>query len=352
MSNVNPPDQPDGPNEPGMPGRSGDTPQHPPQVAPTQPVPTQGYPPPPQGGQPAYQGGQQGYPPPQGGQPAYQGGQQGYPPPQGGQPAYQGGQQGYPPPPRGPQGPGGPGGPGYGGAPQNSNNKLLIMVIAGVVLAAIIGGILMFAFGKKNQDPRPPDVPTVSGPTDPGAGPSTPTGRPTTSGPTPSTKTTGGATPPATGGNQVDLAEGVKATLPAGWEMDKTVSGGILVVNKAASAYVQIQAFAGQKATNLELCQLLEDASAKDLGNAQKSACKAGPDAGRVKTALGAVSGTYATSQGSLTLSTAVFSGVRDDGLVTGTQLTYPAKKPPTEAQIKEVVAIWSSVIVSQGSQP
>ncbi len=57
------------------------------------------------------------------------------------------------------------------------------MVIAGVVLAAIIGGILMFAFGKKNQDPRPPDVPTVSGPTDPGAGPSTPTGRPTTSGP-------------------------------------------------------------------------------------------------------------------------------------------------------------------------
>ena len=336
MSNVNPPDQPDGPNEPGMPGGSGDTPQHPPQVPPTQPAPTQGF-------------------PPQGGQPAYQGGQQGYPPPQGGQPAYQGGQQGYPPPPRGPQGPGGPGGPGgagYGGAPQNSNNKLLIMVIAGVVLAAIIGGILMFAFGKKNQDPLPPDVPTVSGPTDPGAGPSTPTGRSTTSGPTPSTKTTGGATPPATGGNQVDVAEGVKATLPAGWQIDKTVSGGILVVNKAASAYVQIQAFAGQKATNLELCQLLEDASAKDLGNAQKSACKAGPDAGRVKTALGAVSGTYATSQGSLTLSTAVFAGVRDDGLVTGTQLTYPAKKPPTEAQIKEVVAIWSSVIVSQGSQP
>ena len=316
MSNVNPPDQPDGPNEPGMPGGSGDTPQHPPQVPPTQPAPTQGF------------------------------------PPQGGQPAYQGGQQGYPPPPRGPQGPGGPGGPGYGGAPQNSNNKLLIMVIAGVVLAGIIGGILMFAFGKKNQDPLPPDVPTVSGPTDPGAGPSTPTGRSTTSGPTPSTKTTGGATPPATGGNQVDVAEGVKATLPAGWQIDKTVSGGILVVNKAASAYVQIQAFAGQKATNLELCQLLEDASAKDLGNAQKSACKAGPDAGRVKTALGAVSGTYATSQGSLTLSTAVFAGVRDDGLVTGTQLTYPAKKPPTEAQIKEVVAIWSSVIVSQGSQP
>ena len=316
MSNVNPPDQPDGPNEPGMPGGSGDTPQHPPQVPPTQPAPTQGF------------------------------------PPQGGQPAYQGGQQGYPPPPRGPQGPGGPGGPGYGGAPQNSNNKLLIMVIAGVVLAAIIGGILMFAFGKKNQDPLPPDVPTVSGPTDPGAGPSTPTGRSTTSGPTPSTKTTGGATPPATGGNQVDVAEGVKATLPAGWQIDKTVSGGILVVNKAASAYVQIQAFAGQKATNLELCQLLEDASAKDLGNAQKSACKAGPDAGRVKTALGAVSGTYATSQGSLTLSTAVFAGVRDDGLVTGTQLTYPAKKPPTAAQIKEVVAIWSSVIVSQGSQP
>jgi len=327
MSNVNPP------NQPGMPGASGGGPQQPPQVPPTQPVPTQGYP----------TATQQGYPvPPQGGQQGYAGGQRGYP---GGQQGYPGGQPGFPRPPSGPQG---PGGPGYGGPPKNSNNKLLIMVIAGVVLAAVIGGILMFAFGKKDTDPTPPNVPTVSGPSEPG--PTSPTGRPTTSGSTPTTKATGGSPPPAAGGNQVDVAEGVKATLPAGWEIDKKVSGGILVVNKQAATYMQIQAFAGQKQTSLELCQLLEDAAGKDLGNVKKSACKAGPDSGKVKTALGAVTGTYSTGQGSLTLSTAVFAGVREDGLVTGTQLTYPAKKPPTDAQIKEAVGIWASVLMSQDS--
>jgi len=338
MSNVNPPDQP------GMPGSAGG---QPPRVPPTQPVPTQGYPSGPQQGYPS--GPQQGYPvPPQGSQPGFPGGQQGYPvPPQGGQPGFPGGQQGYPVPPRGPQG---PGGPAYGGPPRNSNNKLLIMVIAGVVIAAIIGGILMLAFGKKEQDPAAPDVPTVTGPADPGPKPTAPTGSPTPTS-TPTTRATGGTTPPASGGNQVDVAHGVRATLPAGWEVSKQVSGGILVNNKAASAYLQIQAFTGQKQTNLQLCELLENAAGKNLGNVKKAPCKTGPDAGRVKTAMGAVSGTYSTSQGSLTLSSAVFAGVRDDGLVTGTQLTYPAKQPPTDAQLKEVVAIWASVTVSQDSQ-
>jgi hypothetical protein len=322
MSNVNPP------NQPGMPVGSGGA--QPPPVPPTQPVPQQGYP----------TGPQQGYP---------TGPQQGYPvPPQAGRPGMPGGQQGYPMPPGVPQG---PGGPPYGGSPKNSNNKLLIMVIAGVVIAAIIGGILMFAFGRKDQDPTPPNVPTVTGPSDPQTGPSSPMGGPTTPGRTPTTRSTGNPPPPG-GGNQVDVAQGIKATLPAGWEVSKQVSGGILVNNKAAAAYLQIQAFAGQKQTNLQLCELLEDAASKDFGNVKKSPCKAGPDAGRVTTAYGAVSGTYSTSQGSLTLSTAVFAGVRDDGLVTGTQLTYPAKQPLTEAQLKEAVAIWSSVIVSQGSQP
>lgn len=326
MSNVNPPDQP------GMPGSSagGQPPQVPPtQPVPTQPVATQGYP----------TGPRQGYPP---------GPQQGYPvPPYGGQPGIPGGQQGYPVPPRGPLG---PGGPAYGGPPRNSNNKLLIMVIAGVVIAAIIGGILMFAFGKKEQDPTAPDVPTVTGPAVPGPNPTAPTGSPTPTS-TPTTRATGGTTPPASGGNQVDVAHGVRATLPAGWEVSKQVSGGLLVHNKAASAYLQIQAFTGQKQTNLQLCELLEDAAGKNLGNVKKAPCKTGPDAGRVKTAMGAASGTYSTSQGSLTLSTAVFAGVRDDGLVTGTQLTYPAKQPPTDAQLKEVVAIWASVVASQDSQ-
>jgi hypothetical protein len=351
MSTVNPPDQP------GMPGSAGGQPPRvpPTQPVPTQSVPTQGYPSGPQQGYPP--GPQQGYPPgpqqrypvpPQGSQPGFPGGQQGYPvPPQGGQPGFPGGQQGYPVPPRGPQG---PGGPAYGGPPRNSNNKLLIMVIAGVVIAAIIGGILMFAFGKKEQDPTAPDVPTVTGPAGPGPKPTAPTGSPTPTS-TPTTRATGGTAPPASGGNQVDVAHGVRATLPAGWEVSKQVSGGILVNNKAASAYLQIQAFTGQKQTNLQLCQLLEDAAGKNLGNVKKAPCKTGPDAGRVKTAMGAVSGTYSTSQGSLTLSTAVFAGVRDDGLVTGTQLTYPAKQPPTDAQLKEVVAIWASVIVSQDSQ-
>ncbi|MEO7060435.1 MAG: hypothetical protein ABI083_11990 [Lapillicoccus sp.] len=101
---------------------------------------------------------------------------------------------------------------------------------------------------------------------------------------------------------------------------------------------------------SVSLCVLLQDSASKDLANVEKNPCKAGSDVGRVKTALGAVSGTSSGTNGSYVVTTLVLAGIRDDGLATGVAVLYAVTSPPSSAVQKEIAAIWASVIASQNT--
>ena len=312
--------------------------------------PSYGQPAPPSYGQPAQPGYGQPAQPSYGHRPAGQPAQPGYGQPaqptygQPTQPGYgqppPGGQQGYgqpvapgQPPAGGyqPQGyPGGPSGPqgSPSGRPARSFNPLLV-IGAIVAIFVIVGGVIMFATSRGGDDPTTDD-PTI---TQPSTDPTDPTD--------PSTPVSGDA---------VDVAEGVTATLPDGWKKVKEVSGGIIVTNGDSTLVMQIQAFTGEKISATDLCAAIQKSTSKGLGSVKTSACKdsSGPD--KVEVATGTVTGTSSSSQGSTALGILVLAGARDDGLVTGTQIIFPTTKQPSEETLKQAIAVWTSVIVSQNS--
>jgi len=361
MSNVTPPGGPQG--EPGQPAGPGPYPGQPGQPGPQpgQPGPQPGQP----GPYPGHGGPQGPYPGQPGPYPGQPGPYPGQPGPYPGQPGLQPGQPGaypgqaaptqpfpqVPPVPRpgayppaggypGAQGPTGTGP--YGQGPKKGNNKVIALVAAGVAVAVLLGGLIMFFANRATERPGP-TLPT----TQPTQGPRT---GPTTSVPRTSGPTTAGR-PATTPAGAAPVAEGVSATLPEGWQVASTAKRGI-VVRHSSGLVMVIQAASGEKSEAGALCQRVLEGLSKSLGNAKSTPCKAAEPLDRVQTSVGQVSGTLSTSQGSVILTNLLGVGVRDDGLASVTQILFPSAKPPSDQVLKEAVAIYGTVLQSQNSAP
>ncbi len=334
------------------------TPPQPATQPPTTPMP---WPPQPAGaaqaGQPGYQPGpaQQapgvGQPlrrcpprrPPPPPPPAYPGDQTAYP----GVPVpHAGAQPGYPTP-----GVPTPGGwpPAGASAKPKSNGKLLGLAAGGIAVALLAGGgAMLVGQNLRKTDPAPLLQPVPSAPANPAPTAPARPANPTTPA-SPAAPTTGTGTP--ANGTPVTVANGVSVTLPsADWKEYKRGDGSVSFQHASGSIVIYVAVRTGQTSTAVALCDRFVADDAKRLTNASPVACTAGSTVGRVSSALGGLTGTFASQQGSVVLGETVGVGRRDDGLTGAFFMTYPMKQRPSDSALKEAGQIYGSMMSSLNS--
>jgi len=315
----------------GQPGQYGPPPAPQP-PAPQAPAP-QYQPQAPASGQP----GQQGWPTPPAAQP---GGWAGAPTPGAAQPG------GWPPAAYPGAGAAGPGHlpPSSGGG---GRGKIIGLVAGGLALA-LVAGLLMMFLGQRS---KPEPDPTVSRPTTTGR-PATPTTKPTS--PNQPTQPTA----PSGSGTTVDLGGGVSATYPAGWTQSTSAStSATSKTYLSPSRLMVVQVISGKSAkSSLDICTELIEETKGQLANAKTNPCKV-DDTGnagtaKVEVSYGAAGGTLAGQQGSTQLADYVLVGRRADGLLGIASIRYNPSKKPSDAELKQAIEVFDSLVTSLEKAP
>lgn len=308
----------------------------------------------PQGGysQGLPQGGSPGLTPPrnQQSQPGQQRPGQGPQAPQAGQ------QWGGPPGQVGFSGPSMPGGMPPSGPVRKSNKNAVTFGVIGLVTLLIIGVIGWAIFGRGgDKDPLPtPSSSSSSSSADPSRGPSKdPSSDPSRSpskGPSSSPSPTSPSKPP-TGSQKVELWEGITATLPSGWTVEKRYDSkqAVVVLNEDKSAKMTLQAAEGQSgddAVSLMGAYLKEQGA--QIQNPTYMDVEEITTTSTGNAAVGGVSGVYASGSGSSKIILVSLIGVRrSDSVFVLCTLMLDAGDPRGEALVEDWAQTSQSMVDS-----